>query len=207
LREHEDLENLLGRVGGLRGVWVGVRFGLIGEEASEASEACEEGVTMARLTTKQYNFNGLAGCVTQKKARRTGTLVGVYNSEQSEVGDVGDPLTAWMTVCEEHGMLVGHSSLKLALSHSSDPEGWCEDCRARNNWYVLDNGTEAFSFNDFFKNENLPVLVRTVRSEEVTEDDMEGVRDLEVGESLKVGIGGTEFTITRVPTSRPLIFG
>lgn len=145
---------------------------------------------MARSSTKTYNFNGISGCVVQKKSRQTGTLVGVYNSEQSEVGDVGDSSTAWMTVCEEHNVLVGHSSLKLALYHSSDPEGWCESCRARGHQYVLDEDplTEAFSFNDFIKN-----------NESLPEDDKEGVRDLDIGESMKLGGGAAaEFTIKRV---------
>ena len=45
---------------------------------------------------KQYSFNGLAGCVQQRKARQTETLVGVYHGEQAGMGD------GWFTVCEEH---------------------------------------------------------------------------------------------------------
>jgi len=141
---------------------------------------------MPRRTTKEYGFNDLAGCVVQKKSRKTGTLVGVYNSGQAGMED--DPSCAWMTVCEVHSTLVGHSSLKLALGHSGDPEIWCEFCRARENRYTLDESTEPFSFNEFLKdNMTLP------------EDDKQGICDLDVGESMKLGGGAAaEFTIKRV---------
>ena len=45
---------------------------------------------------KEYHHNGLAGCVQQRKARATGTLVGVYHGEQS--GMECDPDYPWITV-------------------------------------------------------------------------------------------------------------
>lgn len=77
--------------------------------------------------TKVYEFNNLAGCVSQTKSRITGTLVGIYHGEQS--GMESDPDCPWQTVCEEHSTLVGHSSLKLAREHAPDPTNWCEGCR------------------------------------------------------------------------------
>lgn len=68
-----------------------------------------------------------AGCVQLRRARQTGRVVGVYDSAES--GIECDPDLPWTTVCEEHGILVCHPTKALALSHASDPEGWCEDCR------------------------------------------------------------------------------
>lgn len=76
---------------------------------------------------KQYNFDGLGGCVVRRKARKTGTLVGVYHGVQS--GMECDRETPWVTVCEEHGNLVGHRSLRDAMGWAADPEMFCEDCR------------------------------------------------------------------------------
>lgn len=75
---------------------------------------------------KEYAFNGLAGCVTQFRSRQTGTLVGVYASEQAGMED--DPECTWASVCEEHNTLVSHRTLALALSFR-DPRDWCDCCR------------------------------------------------------------------------------
>lgn len=56
---------------------------------------------------RQYDFNGLAGCVEQRKSRETGLLVGLYHAEQAGM----DPAAgAWATVCEAHGHLVSHGA-------------------------------------------------------------------------------------------------
>lgn len=77
-------------------------------------------------TIKQYNLHGLAGLVAQRRCRKTGRLVGLYNAEQAGLDPEGGP---WVTVCEEHGILCNHRSLALAYHHMTDPEGWCELCR------------------------------------------------------------------------------
>jgi hypothetical protein len=82
---------------------------------------------MPKPVTKEYGFNDLAGCVSQSRSRITGTLVGIYHGEQSGMED--DPEIPWQTVCEDHGSIVGHPSLKLAKEHAPDPSQWCEDCR------------------------------------------------------------------------------
>lgn len=75
---------------------------------------------------KQYGYGGLAGCVIQRMARQTRTVVGVYHAEQSGIDtDAGLP---WTTVCETHHCSVAHATLRTALFHSSDPAGWCEAC-------------------------------------------------------------------------------
>lgn len=76
---------------------------------------------------KTYAYNGLEGCVVQRVARKTGTLVGVYHGLQS--GIERDPETPWVTVCEAHGSCVCHGTLALAMSWLPDPTGWCDDCR------------------------------------------------------------------------------
>jgi len=73
---------------------------------------------------KQYGFNGLAGCVEQRKARENGRLVGIYHNEQAGFDDE----MPWSTVCEEHGQIIAHKTLKLARWHASNPTGWCEHC-------------------------------------------------------------------------------
>jgi hypothetical protein len=79
---------------------------------------------MGRKTKKYYSFNGLAGCVIQKTARRTKTLVGLYEGNQSGIGE--DML--WFTVCEKHHSCVGHYSMYSAQMSMSKPDDWCEVC-------------------------------------------------------------------------------
>jgi len=80
-----------------------------------------------------YDFNGLGGCVEQRRNRATGNVVGIYDCEQSGVdGGVQcdtDKPNPWATVCEKHGHIVGHRSLAVARSHAADPLGWCDSCR------------------------------------------------------------------------------
>jgi hypothetical protein len=80
--------------------------------------------------TKRYGFNGLAGCVTQRRTQQTGTTVGIYHAEQAELDVQAGP---WAIVCEEHHQIVHVASLAMAKHHASDPLGWCEVC----------NGTET----------------------------------------------------------------
>lgn len=75
---------------------------------------------------KRYNHAGLAGCVEIRRARSTGTRVGVYHAEQAAIDPSGG---RWVTVCETHSTLCNHDTLALARLHRSDPAGWCEDCR------------------------------------------------------------------------------
>lgn len=84
---------------------------------------------MGRKVTKEYNFNGFAGCVIQQKSRVTQTLVGLYHSEQS--GMESDPELLWSTVCEVHHTLVSHGSMHQAKL-SMDSTEWCEFCQDPN---------------------------------------------------------------------------
>ncbi len=76
--------------------------------------------------TKIYGFNGLAGCVDQWTSRDTGTLVSVYNAEQAGLEHTVN--TAWYTVCETHGNMVGTRSRMSALRTRS-PLNFCDDCQ------------------------------------------------------------------------------
>jgi hypothetical protein len=76
---------------------------------------------------KQYEFNGLAGCVVQRRARQTGLFVGIYHNEQAGLDD-DEGRAPWSTVCESHGHVISHETLALAKFHAADPKGWCQQC-------------------------------------------------------------------------------
>lgn len=72
------------------------------------------------------NFQGLRGCVTQRRSRATGHLYGLYNAEQARMDTAAG---AWATVCEDHDTICNHDTLALARYHL--PSGdWCERCMA-----------------------------------------------------------------------------
>lgn len=80
---------------------------------------------MSRIR-KHYSFAGFAGCVVIKASPVTGSMVGVYSSEQS--GMESDPEYPWSTVCEVHNSCVCHHTLKLAFLAVRDSSDWCEAC-------------------------------------------------------------------------------
>lgn len=82
----------------------------------------------------KYAAHGLAGCVQRRRARSTGHLVGVYQSEQS--GIEIDPATPWSTVCEEHASVVCHSTLAGARAWAAEPQMWCEQCQEEMDAYA-----------------------------------------------------------------------
>ncbi len=67
-----------------------------------------------------------AGLRQQRRARSTGTLVGIYEAGPAGLDPDGGP---WLTVCETHGTLANHLTLADARGHAPAPEGWCEACR------------------------------------------------------------------------------
>jgi hypothetical protein len=93
--------------------------------------AAKVGMTAAEVREyafgpRQYAFNGLAGCVEQRRSRITGTLAGLYQAEQAGM----DPEAGkWSTVCEDHATCVNHATLAIARAHLPDPTSWCETCR------------------------------------------------------------------------------
>lgn len=76
---------------------------------------------------RQYGHNGFAGCVTQRRCRATGSLVGVYRNDQAGL-DAAEP---WSAVCEDHGIAQAFDRLDLAQDHARNPAEWCAECRAK----------------------------------------------------------------------------
>lgn len=69
-----------------------------------------------------------AGCRQLRKARSTGTVVGIYRADEAGLDD-GEGEEPYSTICEEHSFVVSHRTLELARWHASSPEDWCEPCR------------------------------------------------------------------------------
>ncbi len=67
------------------------------------------------------------GCVLLRRARATGTLVGLYRSD--EAGMESDPESPWATVCEQHHAIVCHATRANAVLAMPIPHDWCDDCR------------------------------------------------------------------------------
>jgi hypothetical protein len=78
-------------------------------------------------SVRNYEFNGMAGCVMQRRSRDTGALIGLYNAAQA---GMNDDAGAWAIVCEDHGTVVNHARLADARAWMAEPSIWCEGCRA-----------------------------------------------------------------------------
>ena len=74
-------------------------------------------------TTPEY-----AGLVRYRRARSTGTHVGVYNGAVAGLDTDGGEMP-WSTVCEEHGGVVSHRTRADATSWAPRPEEWCPTCQ------------------------------------------------------------------------------
>jgi hypothetical protein len=81
---------------------------------------------MPRRPRIQHSKHNAAGCVQQRVARSTGTLVGIYDALAA--GMESDPALPWATVCEVHNNLVCHPSLRLAKANAPYPAEWCQEC-------------------------------------------------------------------------------
>jgi hypothetical protein len=64
-----------------------------------------------------------AGLLYVTRARSTGALVGVYDALAAGIEDSG-----YVTLCEDHGLLVVHDTAALARSFASSPESFCGHC-------------------------------------------------------------------------------
>jgi hypothetical protein len=71
-----------------------------------------------------------AGLVFTRRSRETGLLVSVYRNREALLDDA-DGRYPYSTVCEEHGQICAHESLRLARHHAANPTGWCEVCMDR----------------------------------------------------------------------------
>jgi len=76
-----------------------------------------------RITAR--DLEGVVGLVATHKSRQTGRQVSVYDGKLS-----GDDIEGgrWQTVCEDHATIISHFTRQLAIWHSADPLGWCEEC-------------------------------------------------------------------------------
>lgn len=68
-----------------------------------------------------------SGRVEIRRARSTGTLVGLYRS--LEGGMENDPELPWTVVCEPHACLVSMGTREEARSAMACPNDWCPVCR------------------------------------------------------------------------------
>lgn len=80
-----------------------------------------------------------AGLVETRRSRQTGHMVSIYDG-----GPAGMDTEAgrWQTVCEPHGHIISHGTLKLARHWLADPLGWCEECMAERSPEKLDTPEE-----------------------------------------------------------------
>lgn len=78
---------------------------------------------MAREALKSWSP---AGLVEQRRARSTGTQVGLYRS--AEAGLEADPELPWAVVCEDHGGIVCTATRAQARTAMSGPDEWCPRC-------------------------------------------------------------------------------
>jgi hypothetical protein len=62
--------------------------------------------------------------VSERRARTTGTTVVVYRDDAEECGTG----LRWVTLCDDHGHLVGHETRELAVAHGPHPDQWCVRC-------------------------------------------------------------------------------
>lgn len=69
-----------------------------------------------------------AGLLVSRKNRKTGYYTSLYKS--AEAGIESDPDLPYATVCEQHGLLVCHSSRALAMGNLSQPFEWCSYCQS-----------------------------------------------------------------------------
>lgn len=68
-----------------------------------------------------------AGLRQYRRARSTGTLVGLYNGDEAGM-DTSSGDQPWSLVCEPHGFVSSFETIRSARSFASCPEQWCEVC-------------------------------------------------------------------------------
>lgn len=95
------------------------------------------------MKTKQYSFNGLAGCVLQQRVHETDTLIGLYHAKQAGIDS--DPGWPWATVCEDHSQFATHSTLAFAKTWARTPLEWCEVCGKQANKMKKQDTSKASS--------------------------------------------------------------
>ena len=72
-----------------------------------------------------------AGCRRLRRARSTGTIVGLYDGFRAGMANEDDEYAQrWALCCESHSFVSEFDSLAGARSLASAPEQWCEVCQA-----------------------------------------------------------------------------
>ena len=71
------------------------------------------------------NWENAVGLVESKVRRATGSRVSVYETEAAGLDPDAGP---YVTVCEDHGTILGHRNLTVARHHAVRPDGWCDQC-------------------------------------------------------------------------------
>lgn len=69
-----------------------------------------------------------AGLRSWRRAKATGTHVGVYNGDEAGLDTDGGE-APWSTICDEHGGIASHFTLADAEHHAGKPEQWCPVCQ------------------------------------------------------------------------------
>jgi len=64
-----------------------------------------------------------------RRARSTGTMVELYDTQVPQVNTFDCSGGRWVTICE-HGSVMNHRMLNEARSAAAEPDQWCDECRA-----------------------------------------------------------------------------
>lgn len=92
----------------------------------KAGQSVESLVAKRDQLKKMLAFAEPVGRVEVRRAKSTGTWVGLYRN--SESGMESDPETPWSVVCEAHGCLVCVATREHGRLAMSAPHDWCPQC-------------------------------------------------------------------------------
>lgn len=65
-----------------------------------------------------------AGLIQRRKSQAFGVVVSIYKAEEAGLDPCGGP---YVTVCDAHGSLCNHETLREARAHAPHLN-WCEEC-------------------------------------------------------------------------------
>lgn len=63
-----------------------------------------------------------------RKSRLSGTQILMGRADELALCD-GGGYTKWYTICEDHGVTLGHPTKFLAMRHRAYSVEWCDGCR------------------------------------------------------------------------------
>ena len=76
--------------------------------------------------TKEHSLGGYNGKVWTRKNPFSKSQVSVYHSEQA--GMDSSEGVKYHAVCEDHGMMIGETTISRAKSAAIDSPSWCDEC-------------------------------------------------------------------------------